>query len=83
VLMEFELDELRRPVAPRISRSDASARLEEGARQIIKSLQFDASDHSRRRPNLTYRVTVIFCLRPGHCDDLVPLTALKRFSSER
>jgi TonB family protein len=72
VLIEFNLDKLRRAFAPRISQSEASPRLDEAARMVIKNLQFDPSDHRQPPPTYTYRVTVIFCLQPGHCDELMP-----------
>lgn len=72
VLVEFNLDKQRQPFGLRIAASDGSVRLEKGAERLIKSLPFDPSDRSKPRPTHTYRVTAIFCLRPGHCDDLAP-----------
>jgi hypothetical protein len=50
----------------------APERLNEGALKVIQRMQFDPADHTKPDPNLTYRVTVIFCLQPGHCGHIVP-----------
>lgn len=72
VLIEFNLDGHRRTVAPRVTKSAGGARLDVAALRLIQDLPFDPSDHQKPSSGLTYRVTVIFCLKPGHCDDLVP-----------
>jgi hypothetical protein len=46
-------------------------RLAVGAMKALKFL-FDPSDWSDPDPKAVYRVTIIFCLDPGHCDSLVP-----------
>jgi hypothetical protein len=39
---------------------------------VAHGIEFDPADHTKPNPKLTYRVTVIFCLQPGHCDQIVP-----------
>jgi TonB family protein len=70
VLVEFHLDEHRQPITLTISEAEGSARLNVAAMRVIKALQFDPSDRSTSHPKYTYRVTVIFCLQPGNCDQI-------------
>jgi hypothetical protein len=77
VLVEFKLDEHRKPFESMVRQSDpwwesAPVRLNEGALKVVQGMQFDPADHTKPNPKLTYRVTVIFCLQPGNCDRLVP-----------
>jgi hypothetical protein len=52
---------------------NASVRREEGAWKLVaRGIQFDSADHTKPNPQQTYRVTVIYCLQPGHRDDIAP-----------
>ncbi len=72
VLIEFQLDDHRNVLAPRITQSDGVVRLDLAALRLIEKLPFDPADHRKPRSSVTYRVTVIFCLEPGHCERLPP-----------
>ena len=73
VLVEFQLDERRRPTAAMIREPAPFARLNYMAPRVaIDGLKFDPEDRTKPSPKHIYRVTLIFCLRPGHCDDMVP-----------
>jgi hypothetical protein len=79
VLVEFHLDEHRRPFQLTIRQTDlisqsnnGASRLNEGALRVIESLGLHFSDRTKPNPKLGYRVTVIFCLQPGNCDRISP-----------
>ena len=72
VLVEFNLDKHGRALAPRVIRSEASARLDTAALRVIENLPIDPTDHHKPMPSDLFRVTVLFCLTAGHCAELVP-----------
>src|SRR6185312_17071817 len=61
VVVEFHLDEHRRPVQIQIRESSENSRLEDSARKVVRSLQFDPSDHSKPDPRRTYSVRIAYC----------------------
>lgn len=55
----------------------APTSISEGALKVVAAgrvggMRFDPSDPTETDPKQMYRVTVIFCLQPGHCDFFVP-----------
>jgi TonB family protein len=68
VLVEFHLGPRWRPQDVTILQSDPAGRLSEGARKVVVgALRVDTSE--RIKPMRKYRLTVIFCLQPGNCDN--------------
>lgn len=79
VLVEFRLDEHRRPFDVAVRGSDIHApRLNEGAVKAIKSLRFDPADRTRINPKHVYRVTIIYCLNltSARSDNASPATEI-------
>ena len=79
VLVEFHLDQRRTPfdqqtIQSEVSPANGRARLESTAIKVVSALQFDPSDHTKPDPKHAYRVTIIFCLDPGHCGTLSPFS---------
>ena len=81
VLVEFHLDERRRPRGvtilqqdpKKVSWANGEGRLGDAAiRAMYEGIYFDPSDHTKPDPKHAYRVTIIFCLEPGHCGTLSP-----------
>jgi hypothetical protein len=95
VLVEFRLNERRKPVdwkalmsdefvssasgEPILRHSDLVAEtpiseISEAAVKVVArgGIRFDPSDPTEPAPQYVYRITVIFCLQPGHCDFFVP-----------
>jgi hypothetical protein len=88
VLVEFNLDDKQRAVRCRVTQRDSPADsdvLSDAALRFVKGQRFVLLDspwvkkHRRANPEAVYRVTVLLCLVPGHCDTMAPFPDTEPF----
>jgi hypothetical protein len=72
VLVEFRVNANLMPIDAMIRHADPSFWLNAGAQRVAQVGIFDRPSHIKPKSGATYRATIIFCLQPGNCRQIVP-----------